>query len=259
MSVAGRLLLSYVLVVAVGLLAAGVAISGLLVRYQDEITRVRLLELSAPLFTALQQGVRQGRPTRDVVQALTEQAQAAQIRVLVVGGGPQRRVVVDSEGALEGQSLAPPPADGSGVGAFRQGTDDWIFVQRAVGQAGVAVVARKKAVFADTLASLLPSLVVSALVAVGFALVVAALLSRTITRPLRDLVTGVRQLAAGRYRARATVGGPTEGRELGSAFNERAAASTPSSRTSRTSCARRSPRCTASRRRSSRARSRATA
>jgi signal transduction histidine kinase len=69
---------------------------------------------------------------------------------------------------------------------------------------------------------LLPSLLVAALVAGGFALIVAGLLSRTITRPLRDLVAGARHFARGEYRTRVPVAGPGEVAELGGAFNEMA-------------------------------------
>jgi len=53
-SVAGRLFLSYLAVVAVGLLVAGVAIGGLLFRYENDVTRIRLQELAAPFQTAVQ-------------------------------------------------------------------------------------------------------------------------------------------------------------------------------------------------------------
>ncbi|HET8569050.1 MAG TPA: HAMP domain-containing sensor histidine kinase [Candidatus Limnocylindria bacterium] len=220
-TIAGRLLLSYVLVIAVGTAAAGVAISGLLVRYQDEIVRVRLQEISAPMIAAIQQASRQGRQTREIVQSLTEQARAADLRLLIVGAGPQRRVVVDSESTLEGQTLPAPPVEGA-TATFQAGGVDWIFVQRPVGQLGTVVIARPKAVFADTARALLPALLVAALVAVGFALVVAGLLARGITRPLRGLVEDVRRFAAGRRRTRAATAGPREVRELATAFNDMA-------------------------------------
>jgi signal transduction histidine kinase len=72
------------------------------------------------------------------------------------------------------------------------------------------------------LRALLPSLALSGLVALGFAVVVAALLSRTITRPLRDLVAGVRRFAGGDYGTRVPLAGPSEVAEMGTAFNEMA-------------------------------------
>ncbi|TMB92124.1 MAG: hypothetical protein E6J38_12980, partial [Chloroflexi bacterium] len=57
-TVGGRLFLSYLAVVLVGLIAAAVTIAGLLVRYEDEVSRVRLQELGAPLLTAMATALR---------------------------------------------------------------------------------------------------------------------------------------------------------------------------------------------------------
>src|SRR5216117_62175 len=224
-SIATRLFLSYLAVVAVGLAAAAITISGLLLRYENDQTKLRLEELSAPFLTAIQTGVRGGQQPRDIVASLTEQAHAADSRLLITT--PLRRVVVDSEGTLINVQLPQPSA--SNIGEFTDGNEQWIFVRQQLRQAvasagGLAfiVVARPRAVFTDTLRALLPSLALSGLVALGFAVLVAALLARTITRPLRDLVGGVRRFAGGDYGTRVPLAGPSEVAELGTAFNEMA-------------------------------------
>jgi signal transduction histidine kinase len=224
-SIATRLFLSYLAVVVVGLAAAAITISGLLLRYENDQTRVHLQELSAPFLTAIQTGVRAGQQPREIVDALTEQAHAADARLLITTAA--RRVVIDSEGSLTGTILPQPSA--ANIGEFSEGTEQWIFFRQQLRQAAVGgvglgfiAVARPRAVFTDTLRALLPSLAVSGLVALGFALLVAALLSRTITRPLRDLVGGVRRFAGGDYGTRVPLAGPSEIAEMGTAFNEMA-------------------------------------
>ena len=224
-SIATRLFLSYLAVVVVGLAVATITISGLLVRYEDDQTRLHLGELSAPFLTAIQTGIRAGQQPRDIVDALTEQAQAADARLIITT--PQRRVVVDSDGKLINVILPQPST--ANFGEFTEGSEQWIFTRQqlarsAVGAGGLGfiVVARPRAVFTDTLRSLLPSLALSGLVALGFAVLVAALLSRTITRPLRDLVAGVRRFASGDYGTRVPLAGPSEVAEMGTAFNEMA-------------------------------------
>jgi len=224
-SIATRLFLSYLAVVVVGLAVATITISGLLLRYEDDQTRLHLGELSAPFLTAIQTGIRAGQQPREIVDALTEQAQAADARLIITT--PQRRVVVDSDGKLINVVLPQPST--SSFGEFTEGSEQWIFVRQqlaraAVGAGGLGfiVVARPRAVFTDTLRSLLPSLAISGLVALAFALLVAALLSRTITRPLRDLVAGVRRFAGGDYGTRVPLAGPSEVAEMGTAFNEMA-------------------------------------
>src|SRR5213592_5319381 len=224
-SIATRLFLSYLAVVVVGLAAAAITISGLLLRYENDQTKLRLEELSAPFLTAIQTGVRGGQQPRDIVASRTEQAHAADSRLLITT--QLRRVVVDSEGTLINVQLPQPSA--SNIGEFTDGDEQWIFVRQQLRQAvasagglGFIVVARPRAVFTDTLRALLPSLALSGLVALGFALIVAGLLARTITRPLRDLVGGVRRFAGGDYGTRVPLAGPSEVAEMGTAFNEMA-------------------------------------
>ena len=224
-SIATRLFLSYLAVVLLGLGVAAITISGLLLRYEDDQTRVHLEELSAPFLTAIQTGVRAGQQPREIIDALTEQAHAANARLLITTAA--RRVAIDSDGRLVGSIMPQPSA--SNIGEFTEGADQWIFVRQQLRQAaaggvglGFIVVARPRAVFTDTLRALLPSLALSGLIALAFAVLVAALLARTITRPLRDLVGGVRRFAGGDYGTRVPLAGPSEVAEMGTAFNEMA-------------------------------------
>ena len=233
-SIAGRLFLSYLAVVAIGLLVAAITIGGLLFRYENDVTRIRLQELAAPLQTAIQTAVRNGQQPRDAVLAIAEQAQAANARLLIVSPGTnpqtsnaQRRVLVDSDGTLVNTRL--PLTDATGIGQFTDTNGEvWIFAQQQLrvaalgaGGQGFIVVARPRAVFADVIKALFPSLIIAGLVAAGFALLVAGLLARTITLPLRRLVGGVRAFTSD-HTARVPLTGPSEVRELGGAFNEMA-------------------------------------
>src|SRR2546428_5371582 len=113
-TVASRLFLSYLAVVLVGLAAAALTIAGLLLRYENDQTRLRLEELSAPFLTAIQTGVRSGQQPPEIVQALTEQARAANAPLLVLP--PQRRVAVDSDGTLV--TLTIPPVHTANIGTI---------------------------------------------------------------------------------------------------------------------------------------------
>src|SRR2546428_11438453 len=106
-TVASRLFLSYLAVVLVGLAAAALTIAGLLLRYENDQTRLRLEELSAPFLTAIQTGVRSGQQPREIVEALTQQARAAHPRLPVIT--PQRPDGVGSAGTPV--NLTIPPAN----------------------------------------------------------------------------------------------------------------------------------------------------
>ena len=233
--VGGRLFLSYLAIVAVGLAVAGLAIGGLLFNYENDVTRIRLQEMAAPFQAAIQTAVKNGQPPRDAITAIAEQAQAANARLLIVSPGAnpqpnnaQRRILIDSLGTLMNTRL--PPVDSNGIGQLVDTNGEvWIFAQQQLrtaalgaGGQGFIVVARPRAVYTDVIRALLPSLVTAGAISAGVALIVAALLARTITRPLRRLVGGVRTFATD-HRARVPVAGPYEVRELGGAFNEMAA------------------------------------
>src|SRR5213592_4242861 len=117
-TVASRLFLSYLAVVLVGLAAAALTIAGLLLRYENDQTRLRLEELSAPFLTAIQTGVRSGQQPREIVEA-----RAANARLLVIT--PQRRVVVDSDGTLVNFTI--PPVNTANIGTFTEKDEQWIF------------------------------------------------------------------------------------------------------------------------------------
>ena len=224
-SVGARLFMSYLAVVVVGLLAASITISGLLVRYENDVLQLRLQELSAPLLTAMTTALRNNQQPRDVIDALNEQAASANARLIILANN--RRVLVDSDQTLANQTLERPTS--GTFGSFTDRGDQWVFVQQvfrpnATGLApAIIIVARPRAAFADALRILLPALVVAGVVAAGFALIVAGLLSRTITRPLRELAATARRFAKGDYRARVPVAGPAEVADMGGAFNDMAA------------------------------------
>ena len=219
--VAARLVLSYLAVVATGLIVSSLLIGGLLVRSENAAARERLAGLEQTLFTAVQNGLRQGRPTRDVVASITEQARAVDARLLVIAT-QTRRVLVDSEGRLEGRTLAETPSGDPEIFTFRDQDEDWLYVQRALGPAGTLVVARPRTAIGDTLRQILPSILIGALAGAALALALALLFARTITRPVSDLVAGARRFASGDMRARVALGGPHEVRDLGRAFNDMA-------------------------------------
>src|SRR3989454_4125267 len=139
-SIATRLFLSYLAVVVVGLAAAAITISGLLLRYENDQTKLRLEELSAPFLTAIQTGVRAGQQPREIVGSLTEQANAADARLLITT--PQRRVVVDSDGTLINVQLPQPSA--SNIGEFTDGNEQWIFVRQQLRQAAASAGGRSE-------------------------------------------------------------------------------------------------------------------
>src|SRR5439155_5609588 len=127
-TVGGRLFLSYLAVVLVGLIAAAVTIAGLLVRYEDEVSRVRLQELGAPLLTAMATALRNNQDPKGIVDARVEQAKSADARLIIITS--TRRVLVDSDNVLTQQTLDRTTQ--GNFGTFNDRGDQWLFVQQVI-------------------------------------------------------------------------------------------------------------------------------
>lgn len=148
-SIGGRLFLSYLGVVAVGLFAASITLSSVLVQYENDSLRLRLQELSAPLLTAMATALRNNQQPKDIVDTLAEQARSADARLLIITNN--RRILVDGDDRMTGQTLERP-AQGN-FGTFSDGGQSWLYVQQvfrqnATGLApAIIVVARPRAAF----------------------------------------------------------------------------------------------------------------
>ncbi len=216
-----RLFLSYLVVVAVSLSVAAVLVAGLLIQFENGSARQRLIGIQQPIFTAVTNGLRSGRTPKDVADGFADQVRSVNARILIVAT-QGRRVQADSEDRLEGQILMPSPSGIGDVFSFRDQDEDWLYVQRAINPASQLLVARPSAAFGRTVRELIPTMGISALAAGALALLVAALIARTITRPLSELAATAGRFASGDLRSRVTVRGPREVRDLGSAFNHMA-------------------------------------
>lgn len=217
----GRLFLSYLVVVAVSVLVAAVLVTGLLIQFDNSSARGRLILIQQPLFNAVTAALRQGRTPREVTGTFADQLRAVNARMLIVAT-TGRRVEADSEDRLDGQILTPQPSGIADVFSFRDQDGDWLYVQRAIDPARQLLVARPQAAFGRTVRDLIPTMGISALAAASLALLVAAIIARTITQSLSELAAGVRRFASGDLHSRVRAGGPREVRELGNAFNNMA-------------------------------------
>jgi signal transduction histidine kinase len=158
------------------------------------LTQVALIGRDGRVTQAASESITPGSAVQDVsLAAVVSDRQPRRCRLEVVEG-PGLLCVVTS---LSPEALA----------AF-EGTD------------AVAIVVAKPATgLGEVLGELMPRLAFSGLVALAAALVLGALMSRSIAAPLRDIARAARSVARGNYRQRVPVTGPSEVRELASDFN----------------------------------------
>jgi signal transduction histidine kinase len=230
-----RLILAFLAVILVTLCGVSTALL-LILRNSPLENRVILYELNdqAQAFVAQLRRLPNFEPNRANFERLKTLAQRRQIP-RIAWANPQGRVLFDSEGRW----AETPPLDlfarlrqrpgGEWLGEVRDGSQRWLVAARplpaAAGPRGYLVLARPAPTlhflrrFRQTMAR---PLVQAGLIAFVLGVLLSALVSRSIARPLRRVADAARALAGGNLDARAPATGPSEVQELAETFNEMA-------------------------------------
>lgn len=233
-SLRSRLLISYLLVVVVSLLAAGLALTYLLQGYRDRLAVARLADVAVPVNVQVRALLRQGESPDGIVAYLRDQAEETEVRVLLLNR--QGVVLQDTavNGSLRGQALAvPATADPRVAQGYRYSTDS--------GPALIYVVVPLNAPFprpdgsnvaflgvaqaeslGSTFAELLPRLLIAAAVAFVAAIIIALAVANSLYRPIKRLTHASESMSRGDYAQRVPIAGPQELAELATSFNRMA-------------------------------------
>jgi len=234
-----KLFITYALVILICVLVSGLALSVLLQGYQRELGDAHLKELANQLAWRVRDMLRAGMSLPEIVERLQERTPAKSLRVLLAD--ERGRILVDSGGAsdhdLRGQrlplkALAPPEPGREPVFTWRfpdgQGVRyvvRLIRVTRAGDQSpvevNVALAIPLESEWAAWL-ELAGPLMVAGGIALVISLLVAVLLSRSITRPLDAATAAAERIARGEYDQRIEVAGRDEVARLATSFNHMA-------------------------------------
>jgi signal transduction histidine kinase len=230
-SLRSRLFFSYLAIILVCLLVAGLALlTALRLRQtQQRIALQRLNDLAQ--ITAIALRGRDIEPQR-VTGLLKRLAEARKVRVLLLDA--QGSVLLDSQDAMEGQSFLESArfkrdAEGALQGTFRDDKGQtWLFVARPTSEAprssslAFATLQPRGAVLVWARDNLLVPLVWAGLVSLVFSTLLALLLNRSVAGPLRRVADAAEAISHGEVTTRSPVAGPSEVRALGRSFNRMA-------------------------------------
>ncbi len=226
-----RLLLSYVAVVLVCLLVAGLALlAALRLRQtQQRIVFQRLSDLAQITAIVLRgRGIEPKQATR-VLQHLDE---AREVRVLILDA--RGNVVFDSQGAWKGQSFLEGArferdAEGNLRGTFNDAEGrTWLFValtrpdESASQMLAFTSLQPRGAVLNWARDNLMAPLLWAGVAALILSTLLALLLGRSVARPVRQVADAAEALAQGETGTRAPVSGPSEVEALACSFNSMA-------------------------------------
>lgn len=246
-SLQGKLILAFVSVVTVALALSGAVL--IVVRHDDqEQSEIDRVAAAAPEvigeYAGFQRHLRTGDdPPQSIAQFVKESADRHNLRVMLAD--PSGNVTVDSGTSLVGKKLVFPPAAQNNAPSNRRYLT-WSPPAGAVGEGlvlvssslptlqfppsgrpgaslatdtdGRLVLAVPNSTITRAWLSLLPGLGIAALFALPTAVLLAILLARNITRPIKQLTAASRQMAGGAFDIDVPTGRSDEVGELTEAF-----------------------------------------
>jgi signal transduction histidine kinase len=228
------LILSYIVVISVCLLLAGLILVVLLRPFQIRLAYINLIAKIGPTTRLVRELARGGLTPEEIGAQLKEQAQEDETRILILT--PKGKVLTDTEDKLIGQQLQVPTRETQRTGQlpYLRGqlvTPDgesiiYVALPTAAlrGPAGgeqrliVAVtMAQPRAV--TFLGDLLVPLLFAALVAFVISILLAYLIARSIAKPLQRVILATEKIAQGDYDQQLNITSPDEVRRLATSFN----------------------------------------
>lgn len=235
-SLRSRLILSYIVVISVCLLLAGLILVVLLRPFQTRLAYINLVAKVLPTTRLVREYSRQGLTLEEIGTQLKEQAQEDGSRILILTS--QGEVVADTEDRLIGQQIRVPTRETRREGQlpYLRGqlvTPDGesiiyvalptAFLRDPGGASGeqrlmVAVtMTRPRAV--NFLGDLLVPLSLAGLVAFVLSILLAYLIARSIAKPLQRVTLATEKMARGDYDQQLSITSPDEVRRLATSFN----------------------------------------
>ncbi len=235
-SLRARLILSYVAVVGLSLLLGFVTLVIVIRPILVRLTFATLTDKALPTVRLVSELARQGGALADIKTQLEEQASAQNVRILIAE--PKGLVRLDAGGDMEGRTLpelasaAPDPTTRYIRGRLTiPGGSDLLYVgipvqvsaATSVFQRPVILIVAAPARSAWTvLREMFSGFLWAGLVTLAVATLLALLLTRALSTPIRKIAEAAHAVAAGNYEQKLVIDFPSEMREVASAFNDMA-------------------------------------
>jgi two-component system OmpR family sensor kinase len=229
-----RLILSYIVVISVCLILAGLILIALLRPFQIRLAYTNLIAKIGPTTRLVRELARGGSTPEEIGAQLKEQAQQDGTRIFVLT--PQGKVLADTEDKLIGQQLQVPTRETQREGPlpYLRGQlvtpDGESVIYVALPTAAlrsptggeqrltVAVtMARPRAV--TFLGDLLVPLLFAGLIAFVISILLAYLIARSIAKPLQRITLATEEIARGDYDQQLNITSPDEVRRVATSFN----------------------------------------
>jgi two-component system OmpR family sensor kinase len=233
-SLRSRLILSYIVIISVCLLLAGLILVVLLRPFQLRLAYINLIAKIGPTTRLVRELGRGGSTPEEIGAQLKEQAQEDETRILILT--PQGEVLADTEDKLTGQQIRVPARETQREGQlpYLRGQlvtpdgESIIYValptaalrSTAGGEQRLMVavtMTRPRAV--TFLGDLLVPLLLAGLAAFVISILLAYVIARSIAKPLQRITLATEKIARGDYDQQLNITSPDEVRRLATSFN----------------------------------------
>ncbi|HZY44406.1 MAG TPA: HAMP domain-containing protein, partial [Anaerolineae bacterium] len=233
MSLRTRLLLSYTLVIVTCLAVIGIALL-LLLRddpVQKRLLTGRLTTEAGVVARLVRNQFLNGATTDQILRRLeTVTSGNSDTRILVINSD-SGAVLADTDNSLTGKNLfelGKPQRSGNVInGAFDADNQHWLYSSR---QFLLAPITRVELIAAapfdktpllqdPVFSELFRPLFIAGLLALGISIVLAVIITRSVTRPMQHVAQAADRIAGGDYNQRVPVEGSSEVKEMATNFN----------------------------------------
>lgn len=235
MSLRIRLLLSYFLVTVTCIAVIGLALLLLLrdAPVQKRLIEVRLADEAAVIQRLIRIPLQNDVPPQQIIRRLQAASVNPLSRILLVND-QSGEVLADSENELAGRNLfelgKPQQINAAFVGEFELDGTRWLYSSRPMPdrqRPSTEVVALAQfdpaPSFSDPIfRELVQPLLIAGLLALGVSIVLAVLVTRSVTRPLQRVAQAANRIAAGDYNQAVPLEGPSEIHDVANNFNQMA-------------------------------------
>jgi signal transduction histidine kinase len=234
MSLRTRLLLSYALVILVCVAIIFVALVLLLrdAPVQKRLTEARLSLEANVVARVLRTPLQNGAGPEQLVRRLQNLGERTDTRILIINQ-QSGQVLGDTSGTLTGANLftggRPQRINNILSGEFNDSGQHWLYASSSL----LNLVAPFEVIAAlpyeatpllrdPVFLELLRPLLIAALLALGVSIVLAILVTRSVTKPMQHMAQAAQKIAAGNYDQTVPVEGPQEFKEVAVDFNQMA-------------------------------------
>lgn len=234
-SLRARLILSYVSVVGLSLLLGLVTLAIVIRPVLVRLTFATLTDKAILTVRLVSELARQGSTPADIKTQLEEQAAEQNVRILVAE--PRGLVRLDTGGSLEGRTLSqlasasPDPVTRYLQGRLTIARGDLLYVGVPIQVAAATSVFQRPVILLvatparsawAVLREMFSGFLWAGLVTIVVATILALLLTRALSRPIRNIADAAHAVATGNYEQKLVIDFPSEMREVAAAFNDMA-------------------------------------